>query len=194
MRRATRQPIFRNMADVLSPATSGTVVLDHFEINEDSGFRPIRDGIPHGRYARLREGNVLWMTDTPFEHRTNYGVVYESRGRVLIGGLGLGMVLLSIARKPEVSSVVVVERSADIIETVWPQIRSALGRRLARNVTVVHGDIWEWRPAREDRFDTMYFDIWADVTTDSLAADGWVGHWCRDILRDRRTRERRLGW
>ena len=60
------------------------------------------------------------MSTTPFEQRTNRTAFYDATGRVLINGLGLGMLLAAILRKPDVKRVRVIEHDADVIALVGP--------------------------------------------------------------------------
>ena len=148
-------------------------------------------------HTRLLINNCLVMTDAAFEHQTNFEVVSQATGDVLIAGLGIGMILTRILDRKEVSSVTVVEKSLDVIRLVGPHFSSP-------KLTIVEGDIYRWIPKDGVRFDTIYFDIWPDICTDSLddvtklhrrfrkylRTGGWMGSWCRDYLRDMKRRGR----
>ena len=130
------------------------------------------------------------MSDTRMEHVTNYRVVQEARGNVLIAGLGLGIILHPILAKNEVLSVTVIEKYADVIALVSPTVKND-------KLTIIQGDIYEWKPVKGTKYDTLYFDIWADSTTDKLeemrklhlrfkpykVKEGWMNSWRRDILK-----------
>ena len=202
---------YPRMADILPEGTSGNVALEHFTVTEhDSAFTKLRaafnpgrdEYVPAGRYARLVVDGVLMMTDTPMEHGTNREVVRKAKGHVLIGGLGLGMSLQVIAAKPEVTHITVVELSPDVAKLVGPY--------LDPKVEVIVAYILTWKPAKGTRFDTLYFDIWPNITEDNLedmtklhrrfshykAKDAWMDSWCRSKLiasRARRSRNRRSG-
>jgi spermidine synthase len=60
------------------------------------------------------------MADSEPEMRDHYEAVARARGRVLINGLGLGMVLSAILAKPDVEHVTVVEVEPDVIALVGP--------------------------------------------------------------------------
>ena len=47
--------------------------------------------VPPGRYARLFVNGTMFMSDTPMERNTNYAVVRNAHGNVLIAGLGIGL-------------------------------------------------------------------------------------------------------
>ena len=204
---------FPSMHMVIPEARVGDAIVEHFDVSDrDSAFtrlrdtlnpgRPGREYIPPGRYARLRIGGKLVMTDTAMERESNCAVVREARGDVLIAGLGLGMIVVPIARKPEVRSVTVIERSADAIALVMPPLGKYLDDT-ASKLIVVLADAFTWRPAKGAAWDTIYFDIWSNISTGNLREivrlkrkfrqrirlGGWMGAW---MQRELQARERRL--
>jgi hypothetical protein len=200
--------VFLDMANVVPEAVVGLAKVEHFTVSEsDSRWSSIRPGdfVPPGKYARLFVGGRLMMSDTTMERATNYEVVREARGDVLIAGLGLGLILLPILRKKEVRSVLVVEKYQDVVAAVAPAIRAAAGKDEDKLGFVV-ADIMEWKPAKGLKWDCIYFDIWPDVCTDNLEEmatlhrrfarrnKGWMGSWNQDTLRYYRDRDRRSGW
>ena len=193
---------FQKMIDVVHEGKVGIAEVKHFEVSETdsrfTAFGSAMDYVPAGRYAKLKVNGRLVMSDTSMEHRTNWGVVREARGNVLIAGLGLGMILHPILAKPEVLSVTVVEKYPDVITLIAPTVQH-------EKLTIIEGDIYEWKPAKGTKYDVLYFDIWADQSTDDLEdmrklhlrfrsykiKDGWMNSWRRDELR---ARKRRGGW
>lgn len=192
------------MADILKPAESENFMVDIFEVSQEDVDRVrLRDmfrggreyhGFEKGRYARLshRENGQrsdTIMSDTWMERRTNWTFIDEARGDVLIGGLGIGMVLLEVQDKPEVTSITVVEKNAEVIDLVKPQLP------LNEKVKIVHCDIFDYKP--EQMFDTIYFDIWDTISGDNypemkklhrrfsrkLNKGGWMNSWRRDDCR-----------
>jgi hypothetical protein len=120
-----------------------------------------------GHYVRLRRDKAFdpTMSDTPMERRTNLHFIGEAHGRVLVGGLGLGMVIFPLLAKPEVVTVAVLEREPAIIRMVEPVIRKALGVRKSRRLSIGQADVETWEPDGS-RFSTVYMDIWNDVCED----------------------------
>jgi hypothetical protein len=200
---------FVPMHTIIPPGKSGNVSIEHFEVSEEaSKATQMRAAFGHpdeyvspGKYCRLLVNGDVMMSDTQNEQRTNYAVVRAARGRVLIAGLGLGMVVVPIFDKAEVKSVLVIEKSPDVIKLVEPHLQHAAPGKLQ----VIEADIFEWKPEKGSRFDTIYFDIWPNICTDNLdgmaklhqrfchyrAADGWMNSWERDLLKYRRGQERR---
>ncbi len=199
---------FPRMAEVVPEGKSGNVRIEHFTVSElDSKFTAIRaavngrdEFVAPGVYARLYVGGALMMSDTEMERRSNFKVVFNAHGHVLIAGLGLGMIAHPIVKKPEVTKVTIVELSPDVIKLVGPT--------LPKKVEVVEGNIFTWRPPRGTKFDTLYFDIWAGICVDNLedmaklhrryarfkAPEAWVESWQRGHLQAQRSRTRHAPW
>jgi spermidine synthase len=140
--------------------------------------------------ATLTVNGVLMMSDGYEEHRSNSEVVWRSKGKVLIAGLGIGMVLTEILKRKEVQSVLVIEKYQDVIDLVVHHLPS-------KKLSWICADIFDWKPDKGEKFDTIYFDIWPNICTDNLieiaklhqrfkfykAKDGWMGSWNQDLLR-----------
>lgn len=106
----------------------------------------------------LLEGSGVWMTDMPIEQAQIDPMLDEMRGRVLIGGLGLGYAAQVLARKPSVREIVVIERSPEVIELVARHIKGT-GRRKVRTA---QADLHDWLVQNQhERFDWAFYDIWA---------------------------------
>jgi len=203
--RGTLNEIFTDMATVLPEGEKGKAQVKHLIIGQkEAQYTMMRAAVTGGRsqpidegaYAQLFVGGSMVMSDTQMERRSNYEVVRMAKGDVLIAGLGLGMVLVPILAKDEVTSVTVIEMSQDAIDLVEPHIRKALGDK-ADKLTVICSDIFEWKPPRGARWDTIYFDIWTDLCTDNLKEmtklhrrfarrknpGGWMDSWEKAKLR-----------
>ena len=155
---------YENMADILTEKQSGNYALKKFTI-DCNNFRAIMSGIPCGEYISLRgpdndgDGmNTLLMSNTPMEKRTNSNFVLKANGDVLIAGLGLGLIILPIQNKPEVTSITVIEKSKEVIEIVGSQLP------LNNKVKIINDDIFKYAP--ECKYDTIYLDIWPYVNED----------------------------
>ncbi len=78
------------------------------------------------------------------------------------------MIVLPIAAKRDVTSVTVIEREAQVIRLVLPQLE-AYSAPVVEKVRVQMGDVEHWQPATRGRqFDTIYHDIWPDFCADNL--------------------------
>lgn len=102
----------------------------------------------------LREDGGIWMTDLPIEQAQHLECLDNMRGRVLIGGLGLGLAVTLL--QDTADEIVVIEKSLDVINLVGPSLPGW--------VEVINADLmtWkeEWRRTDELEFDNAFFDIW----------------------------------
>lgn len=196
---------FPRMADILAPAEIGIAKIRHHQITPmDAAMASLR-GIPtrEEKVAVLSVNGVTMMSDTYHERSTNREFVRQARGDVLIAGLGLGMILHPILADSNVATVTIVEKHQDVIDLVRPTLPAT------SKLDLIAADIFEWKPPRGRSWDVIYFDIWADLSTDELdemgrlhrkfgrrlRPGGWMNSWCRDQLLARRRRERRsMAW
>ena len=147
--------MYKDMATILKPREGKRFKVSTFTLDYETDFFVcIRDGIKPGTYARLtdKETHQCVMSNTRMEQVTNREFVMNAHGKVLIGGLGIGMILLAIQDKPEVDSILVVEKYQEVIDLIKDQLP------LNNKVTVIQGDIFEYEP--KDKYNTIYLDIW----------------------------------
>lgn len=107
------------------------------------------------KYTRLFIGDQLWMTDAEFEWRSNLGFIVNAYGDVLIAGLGIGLILQPLIDAPDVLSITVIERSADVIALIGPHYQTP-------KLTIIEADAYMWTPPKK-AYNVIYFDIWPDV-------------------------------
>jgi SAM-dependent methyltransferase len=107
-----------------------------------------------------------WMSDNLQERCMMLAAAKETSGRVLVGGLGLGVypqMLFALGRP--VTSITIVDESEDVIALVHPQWMRNLTEQQRSQVSVVRQRIQSY--AREvsqaERFDTIFLDIWNDA-------------------------------
>lgn len=137
-----------------------TLTADDVAItNMRAMFSPGARTIPPGEYTELRINNRLVMSDTPAEYSDHSGFIRQARGNVHLNGLGLGCVLACIL--PQVDSVTVVEKNADVIDYVGPFFNDP-------KVEIIHADALEWKPFKGARYDSVWHDIWPDICSDNL--------------------------
>ena len=214
--------MFPRMVTKVPEDRSGNWRVEHFRVskaeadwsNRMAAFHPgARDEhIDPGRYARLMCGGEVVMSDTPFERLTNTEVVMRAHGDVLIAGLGLGMVVHGIGKynrqnddpeAPGVNSITVIEKSAHVLGMIGPTVNRI--KFPGGPVKLIHEDIFEYKPEKGRKFNTIYFDIWADQSTDALKDMAklhrrfgryldqsdrlkWIESWRRDWLRYMKSR------
>ena len=200
-----REPEFPMMTKILRPSEKGEAKLDYVTVSKElARFENMKNAwtpggtiydVEPGTYARLIVGDTLLMTDTPMERRTNTAFLRRANGRVLVAGLGLGMVLHGILAKPEVTHATVLEISQDVIDLIAPSLE-----KYRKRLTLIHAAALAWKLPKGETWDTIYFDIWPTVTEDNLEdvarlsrrfarrlnranPSAWMGAWMADHLR-----------
>ena len=172
---------------------SGNWSVEQFEVTEDqAAIERMRSmfsggrGVAAGEYTSLKYKNQIIMSDTPDEIRDHSTMIRMARGNILINGLGIGMVLQACLNKDVVNHVTVVEKSSDVIKLVGEYYKEKYGDKL----TIVHEDAFTYKPDKNERYDAVWHDIWANITTDNLPEmhklhrkygkkTEWQGSWCR---------------
>lgn len=193
--------------------TKGNITISRYEFKNENDFlynmRLAREGnlwmkMYDGHYVRMHVGRELMMSDTVMERNSNRDFIDKAHGKVLIGGLGIGMVLRNILDKKEVESVVVIELSQDLIDLVGP-------RFVHPKLTIINGDIFSWVPEKGTKYDSLYFDIWPDISTENLPEiaklhnkfknyrnrdnpKSFMESWMQDYLRKEKRRENNSRW
>jgi len=143
----------------------GLARLSTFEFSNKKNplfnLRAIRDGglnyMNDGKYIRLNVDGELMMTDTKMEMVTNTDFCNNANGRVMVAGLGIGLILQNIKDKVKsgvVTEIVIIEKYQDVIDLVSPIYADM-------PITYICADILEYKPLKDEIFDTIYFDIWA---------------------------------
>jgi hypothetical protein len=138
---------------------------------------------PPGSYTQLHhERRGIVMSDTPDEKRDHLSAVLNAKGHVLINGLGIGMVLSAVLKRPAVDRVTVIEIDPDVAALVGPAYTDA-------RVQVIVANAFNYRLPKGIRYGAVWHDIWDHICGDNLAemtrlkrkygrtAD-WQGCWC----------------
>lgn len=79
--------------------------------------------IKEGEYWKLLCNGEVVMSNTPAEVNDHLPFIRKATGKVLIAGLGLGMVLTELLKKTTITKIVVVEKSKDVIKLVSPHYK-----------------------------------------------------------------------
>lgn len=123
--------------------------------------------IKPGHYTRLmHKDRGVVMSNTPMEVWTNSEFIAKAKGLVLINGLGLGMALLAVLKKPEVSHVTVYEMDTDVIDMVAPAFAEFVA---AGKLDIRQADCLRYLPSEDEMYDIAWHDIWDNVSDDNLA-------------------------
>ena len=179
---------------------SGDWCVQRFTVTpEDESFERIRACnpstrgrfTPAGTYTRLTHRGSVVMSDTPDEARDHWQPIWRAKGRVLINGLGLGVVLQACLAKDTVEHVTVVEKSPDVIGLVAPHYLTRFG---SKRLEIIQADALFYQPKRGTRFDVVWHDIWSNFSADNLPDMArlhrkygkrcdWQGSWARELCR-----------
>ena len=115
-------------------------------------------------FPAVQEDGRTWMTVTPNEINTMRACLERTHGRVVTYGLGLGYFAFHALLREDVSSVTVVERSADVIRLFERHLLPRFPRREC--LRIVQADAFEHMrdmlPKTE--CDTVFADLWHDVS------------------------------
>jgi hypothetical protein len=160
--------MFEEMHKIVKEGKRGVAEVSHFEVNrQEAEWSMVRAAISRdaavlpGTYVKLKINDSLYMSDTQMEKSSNRGFVRNANGDVLIAGLGIGLIIAPLLKRENVSRITVIEKYQDVIDLVAPNFDS-------EKLETVCADILEWKPAKGQKFDSIYFDIWKDVCTDNL--------------------------
>ncbi len=88
--------------------------------------------------------------------------VCRAEGKVLVNGLGLGVLLKALLDKGDITEVTVIENSEDVINLVAETYLSD------DRVSIIHADAFEWKPPKGKRYDFVWHDIWDYICADNL--------------------------
>lgn len=154
---------------------NGAYRVEKFEISEEgakfhnmrASFQPPRSGgarwVEPGEYTKLTHNGNCIMSDTPAELTDHIPIARKAKGRILITGLGIGVVIQACLGKQEVEKVTVLEIAEEVIQLVGPHYKERYGNRLE----IIHTDAREFQPATGDHWETAWHDIWEDICGDN---------------------------
>lgn len=164
-------------------------------------LNPNRSVTP-GVYTRLvfisEDGsfNRVIMSDTPAERKDHTDFFNRAKGRVLVGGLGIGLCIEQLIYKRSKSDrpkqLVIIENNPAIIRLMTPYFIEWT------EVLVVQADVFKWspdscKPSVKYPFDSIWMDIWDEISDRNEAEmttlarkythwktrEGYFGCWAR---------------
>ncbi|MEK6828910.1 MAG: HNH endonuclease [Nanoarchaeota archaeon] len=131
------------------------------------GHRFIEHFVPGKQHVILfKKDEGVMMSTHPSETITNQDFINQAFGDVLIFGLGLGMIVFPLLMDDDIKSITIVEYDAGVIDMVG---KILLEHDYNKKVKIIQGDAFSFHESLTDeRFDTIYFDIWRQITADSI--------------------------
>ncbi len=97
-----------------------------------------------------------WMVDDPPHWWSMQDYAANSLGRVLVAGLGLGLVTGELLNNVDVDSVTVIERNEDVIGLIAPMLPEAIDVEF----DIVNKDFYEFINETDEIFDRIIVDLW----------------------------------
>lgn len=189
--------------------------VEKFTIDKDDfgAFRLAMNGRSPGtgEFTRITKNGALWMSDTQAEVRDHLSAIWKIEklgGRILIHGLGIGMVLQTALLSEGVEHVDVVEIDADVIALVGPHYMQ-MAEEQGVSLEIHHADVFDKKWPAGTRWTVVWHDIWIDMSEDNLPEMhklhrsfgrrcDWQGSWGRERIEYERERDRRQrarwGW
>lgn len=192
------------------PITFENITIEKFTVDEDQArffnLQSLYSGdsisyITPGEYVRLYVDSQLMMSDTPFELRTNSEFITFAHGDVMIAGLGLGVIIYNLKEKilnKEVTSITVYEKNQAVIDTVLPLFKDF-------PIKCICKDILTYKPLKEEKYDTIYFDIWPTVNYEinlpeirilhnrwkshKKTKKSWMNSWMKEFMQKQRKKD-----
>ena len=94
-----------------------------------------------------------WMVDDPLHWYGMQDLANAAMGRVLVAGLGLGLVIHALEANEAVTAIDVVEIDEDVIGLITPLIEM-------KKTRIINIDFWRYLYETEESYDTFILDIW----------------------------------
>lgn len=172
---------FKNMAEIHPEGVSenGRYKMQYVEAREMSDLAKLMNP----EYATQKDQTVcvlrdtelqeIVMSDSAMEQDTNIEHVRGAKGDVLIAGMGMGMILLAMQDRPEITSITVIEISQELHDFVRPNLD------LNDKVNIIISDIHDYIPDR--KFDTVYCDIWNDISANNYEEMNDLSYKFKDV-------------
>jgi hypothetical protein len=203
------------LGERIPEGSSGPWRVERFTVDDKAARLDRRTGrgrgVSAGTYTRLIDSRAgmfgdPMMSDTPAEMRDHAWAWMEARsrgGRILVHGLGLGMVAQAMLALPNVDHVDIVELDPDVIALVAPSFQADVDEG---RLTIHQGDCFTKEWPKDAHWSVAWSDIWAEISQANLPEMAqlrrrfnkrvcdWHGCWCREFLLDQRRREQRYGY
>jgi len=101
----------------------------------------------------LMVGKQTWMVDDPMHWYGMQDLAKAASGKVLVAGLGLGLVIHGLEENEAVTAVDVVEIDEDVVGLISPMIE--MGK-----TSIINEDFWLYLYRTEETYETCILDIW----------------------------------
>nr|MCC4880541.1 hypothetical protein [Vibrio splendidus] len=149
------------------PTSFGEWEVKHFPLSYVTGY--FSQASNYGQGIALLRQNVAWMSITPMELESHVTCQHSAKGKVVIAGLGLGMITLSLLKKPSVKKLIVLEIDQSLIDSFSELLANDTKKLWLDNIEsgrleVIQADCMKPLSseikAKVCRPDYMWVDIW----------------------------------
>ena len=101
----------------------------------------------------LKINNKVVMVDDPLHWIGMEELAKHSTGKVLVAGLGLGLIIYHLIKNKKVESIDIFEINPDVIYLVSPLLPKD------DRINIIHDDFFK-EPFRKKEYDTIILDLW----------------------------------
>ncbi len=119
---------------------------------DDHVYYDVKHPIPITRLEELKEGK--WdnrEADDPCTFMAMQKYAQASFGKVLVVGMGLGLVVHELAKNKDVESITIVEKSGEICQLVYNYLPAC---------RLVISDFWNFIKTDNEKWDTILLNLW----------------------------------
>ena len=103
---------------------------------------------------------TVWMSHTPMETFSQRNGIRHCSGHVCIGGYGLGWFLEQVAKKRSVKSIVIVEKSKELLDWFARKHAKKIAKETGTKIKVVCADVYTYLAERHEDFDKIALDVY----------------------------------
>ncbi len=105
----------------------------------------------------------VWMSDNLQERGMMYNAAKMAKGKILVGGLGLGLYFqFALFLNRPVNSITIIENNREIIDLIGNPLLK-IYEDLDIKIDIVYDDVEKFMVSTKEKFDTIYLDTWGDL-------------------------------
>jgi len=182
------------------PAYRGVVCGDVIIGEDFSEIVPLGFFTEPFHFPAVLEGGNEWMTLTPVDLDTCEDAISEAHGKVITFGLGLGYYAYMVSEKDNVSSVTVIERSAEVIRLFKKHILPQFSHPEKIEIICEDAFLYAEEKMPKESYDYAFVDTWRDASDgapmyakmkalEHLSPQTQFSYWIENFLVSRRRAE-----
>ena len=113
----------------------------------------------------------IWMVDDPLQWLGMKELAKHSEGKVLVGGLGLGLVVHALLENSAVTQIDVVEINSDVISLIKPCLPGSEKMRVFPNDVLKFDPLLATHDTDFQDYKTVILDLWVGAGTKETARE-----------------------